>query len=1132
MDFHGCIILFNKVPIGSFRTFSEPKANLKRRNKGENLISIDANFKKNHQQIIFTDIFLTFDTFIFYKNLNPMKYAFVTLFFIFNIFHLSAQNKTLFEIGRQDGKASEFALAPDGYAGFLAGFSGEKSYYVGYSTPAKHWPYVLPGPLDSWAGGGYWAGYHPRHFPSIYFPVSKTTDKGECALSLIFAGVNAAKPVKVRVEINGHRFEEEITGEDDAALLKGETAAGHPREIKLRFPAAWLVKGMNRVQMGTIAGTWAMFDCIRMEVPQAIVLSKATSTLVRSAKAAPFEYRQKDGTLMQPVLVDMTQFDTSRKLTFAVKGSPEITRLVESGESIQEILIPAIAAGSKTQIVDFTVRDGNETVYEGRITRSHQPLHTYADDVDLLMGTGNSRWMFKPGPSLPLSMVQIAPDNQDETWKAGYEYTIENIMGFSHFCDWTMIGLLMQPTCGELKVNPGREQFPDEGYRSRIDKSSEKARVGHYSVFMTDTKIKAELTSTRHAALQRYTFPKRNDARIIIDMFTPNEYPHNLTDTRITKVSDREIEGYATYYNAFTGYTLQQEYTLYFVLQFDKPFDSMGGWVNEGVKPVTGYIGGWNRNHEFDTPYDIRQNITEIQGKGDAGVFVNYRTSEGEAILVRSGVSLVDMRGARNNLEKELAGPFGFDFEKVVANQRTVWNEYLGRIEIETDDYLQKKKFYTNLYRAIAAKATWNDYDGRFRDEMENICQLPDPKKDAIVSGEYWNTFWDNQQLFNLVAPEISSTWARSAIELYKNSGWFNTDPAGVEHTGVMVAMHMVSQIMGAWQSGIRDFDLETAYEGLKKMLTTPPQKYPGGGTVGVEHIVPYMEYGYIPTGKGYVSNTLEYAYDDWCLAQMAKTLGKTADYEHFMKRSENWRNIFDPVAGFMHPKNDKGEWIEPFDPYHTPGFVEGNAFNYSWFVPQNPKGLVEAMGSDRFVSRLDEAMEKSSKANFNAAGDNFSAYPVNHGNQTSMEVAYLFNWAGVPWLTQKWTRAIQEQYYGTTPYDAYPGDEDLGQMSSWFVMSVLGLFQLDGGCSLEPTYELASPRYPKATIRLDGKYGRGKEFVIEARNASKENKYIQSVQLNGKPVNNFLIPQAEVLKGGRLVIEMGNEPNKKWGIE
>ena len=207
----------------------------------------------------------------------------------------------------------------------------------------------------------------------------------------------------------------------------------------------------------------------------------------------------------------------------------------------------------------------------------------------------------------------------------------------------------------------------------------------------------------------------------------------------------------------------------------------------------------------------------------------------------------------------------------------------------------------------------------------------------------------------------------------------------------------------------------------------------------------------------------MEYAYDDWCLGQMAKVLGKTDDFKWFDERSNNWCNLFDPKSGFMRPKDEHGNWIEPFDPYHTPGFTEGNAFNYSWFVPHNPDKLIGMVGKDRFVSRLDKAMEQSAHANFNAAGDNFSAFPINHGNETSMEVAYLFNWAGAPHLTQKWVRAIQEQYYGTTPYDAYPGDEDMGQMSSWFVMSAIGLFQMDGGCSEKPYYELASPRYPRS---------------------------------------------------------------------
>ena len=1030
----------------------------------------------------------------------------------------SYAENVLFEIGKKDNSAAEFALSPDKYKNFLIDFSGVKHFAVGYSKPLKSWPYVLPGPKDGWGGGGYWSGYHPRHFPIINFMISQVKTDGTSRLELFFVGADEKESPVMRIEINGHRIEKRLEGKSTDKLLNGEESAS-PLQCVVDFPTEWMKTGMNQIQLGLIEGRWCMFDCIRLSGPDGIVVDPISSSLITSVKAADFEYEETGKGRFLPILVEMVQYDRPRTLTFTC-GKVKEKRLVETGKSIQQILVPAIKGNTREET--FTIYAGKQLLYKGTVTLAPQPLHTYSDDVDILMGTGNSRWMYKPSVSLPFGMVQIAPDNEDETWKAGYEYTIENISGFNHFCDWTIDGFLMQPTCGKLQVNPGPENDPDAGYRSRIDKSTETAEVGRYSVYMTDTRIKAEVSATDRASIQAYTFPANcKDGRVLVDLYAPSEYPHNLQDAHVTRVSDTEIEGYATYFGAYTGYTAEQYYTIHFVMQFDKPFVSMGGWVNDRIKAYEGYVWSWDSNHEFDTEPKIMNDINEVHGKGDVGFFLNFaEASSAFTVKVRTGVSLVDIAGARNNLQKELSEPFGWDLDKVVANARSVWNDYLHRIEIETEDYLQQKKFYSNLYRAIAAKASWSDFDGRFRDEREQICQL-ESSRDRIISGEYWNTFWDNQQLFNLIAPELSSQWARSAIHLYKNCGWFNTDPAGIEHTGVMVAMHMVSQIWGAWQSGIRDFDLETAYVGLKKMLLTPPQHYEGGGTVGVEHLVPYMKYGYIPQGMGLSSNTMEYAYDDWCLAQMAKYLGYEEDYTYFLKRSENWMNLFDTESGFIRPKDKDGNWISPFDPYHTPGFTEGNSFNYTWFVPHTPEKLVELMGRERFVSRLDSAMTKSSLANFNASGDDFANYPINHGNETSMEVAYLFNWGGAPHLTQKWVRAIQEQYYGTTPYDAYPGDEDLGQMSSWFVMSVIGFFQMDGGCSQQPFYELGSPRYPKITLHLGNRYGRGKTFVIEAKNASKENKYIRSIRLNGKKINGFKIPQADVLKGGRLELEM-----------
>lgn len=879
--------------------------------------------------------------------------------------HSGITAKELFRIGTKNNSASEFDLASTGdYSGFLASYGGQKcNFAVGYSDPSEGWSYVMPGPLDGWAGGGYWAGYAPRHFPSIWFDIANSSGRGECQLSIDFAGVSV-HGATIRVEINGNRFEYAIKGDADEALLKNTSVKAMPVTINIPFPSKLLHRGMNCITIGAIAGSWSVFDAITLETPESTVLHPIESnTLVKSAVAAPFEL-ESDGTRIQPILVNINQYDKDTPLVFTVKGQKPLTIIAEKGQSILEIPMPARSKSEKPLKSELTITKPDGTpIYSGQITRRAEPLQKPADYVDLLIGTGNSRWMFKPGPSLPMAMVQIAPDNQDETWKAGYEYTIENIMGFNHISDWTMTGFVMQPTAGVLKTNPGRENNPDEGYRSRIDKKTEQARIGCYKVHMTDTDIWAEITATRRAGMQRYTFPESDSSRVLIDMFTPNEYPHNLVKTGIRRIGNNKIEGFATYYNAFTGYSLQQNYTLWFTLEFNRPFDSMGGWVNDSVQPVTQYIGNWKRNHEFASAPKIMNDVQSIEGGGDAGVFLNFKTSQNEQIVVRSGISLVDMEGARNNLKSEISDPFGWDFGAVVGNARRIWNEYLSRIDIKTSDHLQKVKFYTNLYRAIAAKATWSDADGRYVDEQEQIQRFDDPN-DYIVSGEYWNTFWNNQQLFNLVAPELSSRWARSAIELYKKGGWFNTDPVGVEHSGVMVAMHMASQIQGAWQSGIRDFSLDTAYTGLRKMLTTAPEKHPGGGTVGVEHLVPYMKYGYIPQGMGYSSNTLEYAYDDWCLAQMAKSLGKTADYEQFSKRAENWRNLFDTQSGFIRPKDSSGKWIEPFDPYHTPGFVEGNAFNYTWFVPHNPTGLIEAMGRERFVERLDQAMEKSARAN------------------------------------------------------------------------------------------------------------------------------------------------------------------------
>lgn len=564
-------------------------------------------------------------------NLGIKKWV-VLLCFLLSTCSIFGQSKLLWKIGNKDHSGNEFALAfNSAYPTFIQNFGGENiNYYIGYSQPEKHWSYVLPGALDSWAGGGYWAGYHPRHFPRIFFNLKKGKLKSDYQLVVNFADANSKSGTVLMLNINGHQQEFPVnpgTGNG----IKGDYSGAKAQSIKVNVPASWIKDGMNTIQMANVKGSWVIFDNLEFYGDQVESTRKASNSLILSAAPADFEILKK-GKRIQPLLIDIHQIDRDQELKVMIDDVQVSRMLVETGHSILEIPMPAV---DKNKSALLKVMSNDQVILTQKIYRSKQHLQSPSDYVDLLMGTGNSRWMFKPGPSLPFSMVQIAPDNQDEIWKAGYEYTVDNIMGFSHFSDWTMSGLLLMPTAGPLQVNPGTEDNPDLGYRSRIDKKTESAKVGKYSVLLTDTKINAEISATRHAAIQRYTFPKLDTARVLIDLFTPTEYPQNLVNAVVTKLSHQKIEGHATYYNAFTGYSLQQQYTIYFVLEFDKPFESMGGWVNEGVVPVSSYINGWNRNHEFKTPAVIRNKVDQISGKGDLGVFLNFKTRAGEKIQVR-----------------------------------------------------------------------------------------------------------------------------------------------------------------------------------------------------------------------------------------------------------------------------------------------------------------------------------------------------------------------------------------------------------------------------------------------------------------------------------------------------------------
>lgn len=731
------------------------------------------------------------------------------------------------------------------------------------------------------------------------------------------------------------------------------------------------------------------------------------------------------------------------------------------------------------------------------------------DYVDPLLGTSSSRWMLYPGASMPFGMVKLSPDNSEISGMldAGYEYTTESISGFGHVHSWMMGSFLTMPTTGILKTKPGHKSNPDEGYRSRFSHKNEKASPGYYSVYLDDYDIKAELTATTRTGFQRYIFPKKSNAHILFDLQIPEEGRPKIINAKIEKVNDSEIAGFVKRIDGWN------EYTLHFVAQFNRPFSSIDGWKGEHIEMGVDKI-------------STNLNL-------DIGALVNFSTEDDQIVLMKTGISYVSIEQARINMEME-TDKFGWDFDATHQNSKRTWNELLQKIKVEGGTETDKIKFYTGMYRAYSARTIFSDANGQYVDMCENVQQLTNPESPVYGCDAFWNTFWNLNQLWSLVTPDVTNKWVNSLLEIYDRGGWLPKGPGGIEYSSIMVASHEIPIIVGAYQKGIRNYDVNKAYRAIKEIQTNPGEPHECGGYVGNRNLKSYMEMGFVPREMGYVSNTLEYAYDDWCVAQMAKSLGKINDYKYFMKRSQNYKNVFDPTTQYFRPKHSGGPWIKHFEPivkavgkednFGGRDFVEGNAWQYSFFVPHDVKGLTNLMGINEFNKRLNDGFELSKP--------NYVSEFVNHSNQPNMQAAWMFNYSGKPWLTQKWVREILDNYYGTGPVNGFPGDEDQGQMGAWFVMSAIGLFQMDGGASVKPVYEIASPLFDKITIKLDDNYYSGNEFVIVAKNNSKSNKYIQSATLNGKPLNNFWFYHSELVNGGKLVLEMGSEPNKNWASE
>jgi len=742
------------------------------------------------------------------------------------------------------------------------------------------------------------------------------------------------------------------------------------------------------------------------------------------------------------------------------------------------------------------------------------------DWVNPLIDTGNPnvRWVFSASACRPFGMVRLSPDTDPVgVWGAGYRYFSDRIHCFSHLHSWQLSGIPVMPIRGTCtRPAPIRETG------STFSHQRETVRAGYHSVYLETHDIQAELTATDRVGFHRYRFPDAEFGSVVFDLGSELG-PSRMSDAMLRTVGPEELEGYVE--NAPTP-RRPKPCRVYFVVRFDQPFEALGAWEAGG----------------------FHQETDQISGEG-CGAFVRFSARGGKIVRLKVGVSFVSVEKARLNLDTELSH---WDFDRVRREAEDQWNQWLSRIEIEGGSDRQRTKFYTDLWRSLQGGYLTNDVDGSYCDNTGAkpvIRRTPltgdgRPRHRRLEGDIFWGAHWSLSLLWGLAFPEILSDWSLTLVEHYKDGGLIPRGPSGGNYTFVMIGSHSTAFLVAAYMKGIRTFEIQTAYEGMRK------NAFPGGlmSKAGYEHkscrgggIEYYIDRGYIPEGRGIqdlhhvdgAAQTLEYAYDDWCLAQMAAVLGKQEDQRLFAERSANYRNLYNSSGGFMHPRNLDGSWLEPFDPLSLEGWCESNGWQYTFYVPHDIQGLIRLMGGrEPFVRKLNHAFEMAVSMDFYAPKPKppRDAVTINYGNEPGRFVASLFNHAGAPWLSQKWTRQVKERTFSSVEAIGFREDDDNGLAAATSALLALGLFDVRGGAARRPVYEFTSPLFDRVVITLDRRYYKGDRFIIETRNNSQKNPYIQSAMLNGKPLDRPWFFHDQFSAGGVLTVELGPEPNKKWG--
>lgn len=750
------------------------------------------------------------------------------------------------------------------------------------------------------------------------------------------------------------------------------------------------------------------------------------------------------------------------------------------------------------------------------------------------LGTVHSRWFFYTPAAEPFGLAKLGASTNgtygnNQGWEAiGYEDGHSSIDGFPCFHEFQIGGISLMPVTGDVKTNPGKLEDPDGGFRSRFDKEDEKASPGYYTVMLKDYQVKAELTATARVGYQRFTFPETEKAHILFNIGNRQGESGAVRDAYVKQVDGETIEGYVVTEPEYVKkYQTGASVVMYFYAKLDRAPESVGVFYQDSTL--------MSRN--------------EIKGPG-AIMCLNYNTKEGDVVNVKIGLSYTSIENAKLNLEKE-AEKFTFDDVRVATTEK--WNEYLGRIQVSGGTDASKIKFYTGLYHALLGRGLASDINGAYPKNDGTIGQIPLNKNGMPIHNHYntdavWGAYWNLTTLWALAYPDYYNDFVNSQLLVYKDAGWLGDGIATSKYVSG-VGTNMVSiALAGAYNCGIRDYDVEMAYQAALKNELGWQDRIAGAGKMDVKQ---FVEKGYVPfndslfygtheKGSSFsASHTLEYSFSAYAVAQWAKSLGYMEDYERLTELSTGWEKLFDDSLKMVRPRLPSGEFIDNFNPLESwRGFQEGNAMQYTFFVPHNPIRLVEKVGKDEFNSRLDSIFTEARKTIFGGGKviDAFSGLqsPYNHGNQPSLHISWLFNFSGKPHLTQKWTRLICDEFYGTTGEHGYGygQDEDQGQLGAWYVMAAMGLFDVQGGASERPTFQIGSPLFDRIEINLHPLNASGKKFIIETEGNTSGAYYIQSATLNGSPLDKSWIYRDELFNGGTLKLNMGAQPNEKWGVE